>query len=276
MSKKGINKKLKRLAIVLLILGLPILVNGCEGCSNNGDLNDDNGGSSEGLGSSADNSNGNGGNANSSNVNGGNPNHAENGGNANNNAGSDGNPNHAENSDNANNNAGSDGNPNHAENGGNANNNQPPAQITEAMIKAVIFDGLEVYVGLAPFLEKIQQGKAVNLEEKIDGLGTPLGTTCSIFVTYHRSVPDYNSTRLELFDCLLSRGASLDGIAPNGQTILEYASNSESISHLDLTRHVLKYKDKIDPATVRRAYKYAKGRDYKEIVKLFNDVGING
>jgi hypothetical protein len=128
---------------------------------------------------------------------------------------------------------------------------------------------------LVDFLEKMQRGEAVDIEEKIYEKGTPLGILCALFISCLDNGIDSNSDRLLVFDYLVSKGASLNGTTPSGKTLLELATMSSSNCFVQLTEHVLKYKNEIDPETIKRAYQAAKASDCQEIVKLFNDVGIN-
>jgi hypothetical protein len=132
------------------------------------------------------------------------------------------------------------------------------------------------YNGLVKFLEKMQRNETVDIEEKIDGAGTPLGTLCVLFIGNFGGKVDHSPSRLLVFDYLVSAGASLDGTVPNGETVLEYASSLENAPHLKLIEHILKYHGSINPATVEKAYKDAKANNRPKIVKLFNDVGVNG
>jgi hypothetical protein len=200
------SRKIEKLAIGLLTLGLLVLMDGCERCSNNSN-------NREGGKAPTDLTNKN------------------------------------------------------DENGGSHTD-----QLTSEMLKSTKKGD---YTDLKRFLEKMQQGEEVNMEEKLNTYGTPLGTLCTLFVSDFDGQINYDQTRLRVFDFLASKGASLNGAIPSGQTILEYASKRQNNAHLGLTAHVLTYKDKIDPAIVRRAYKDAKAKNRQEIVKLFNDAGIN-
>jgi hypothetical protein len=157
-------------------------------------------------------------------------------------------------------------------NNDNANNSLSPIQLTNAMIEAT----RGTLIGeLSTFLEKMQQGEVVNMEQKIKGDGTPLGSLCVAFIYAYTWDENYRSTGLLIFDYLLSKGASLNGTIPSGQTILEYASKKESRAHRELTERILKNKDKIYKPTIKKAYEDAKAKNHQKIVKLFNDVGIN-
>jgi hypothetical protein len=248
------SKKVRNLAAGLLILVFPILASGCESCSNNRNDLDEHVGNDRST-SSANNNSGNGGNANNKNGNSGkSDNNGGNGGNTGNDNGNGGNAN--------NDNGG----------GSNANNNQSEAQLTNEMIDSA---RTPVCKRLGGFLDELQRGEAVDMEEEICEVGTPLGTLCNLFVGGYIVSVDNNSKRIALFDYLVSKDASLDAKTPSGETILAYTSRCKSDGHQALTKHVLQYKDKIDPATIKKAYQDAKAKKNQEIVALFNNVGVN-